>query len=153
MADYIKDIRNKVGHEPIILNFAGGILVNQANQVLLQKRSDLNQWGLPGGALEFGETAEGACRREFIEETGLHINIDSLLGISTNHIQHYPNGDVAQAIATFFVVKYCQGILNSQNDETLDLKYFSKDNLPRIFNHQHETCLSHYFNNDYPYYE
>ena len=61
MADYIKDIRNKVGHEPIILNFAGGILVNQANQVLLQKHSDLNQWGLPGGALEFGETAEGAC--------------------------------------------------------------------------------------------
>ena len=77
MADYIKDIRNKVGHEPIILNFAGGILVNQSNQVLLQKRSDLNQWGLPGSALEFGETAESACRREFIEENAIYVkNLD-----------------------------------------------------------------------------
>lgn len=26
--DYIKTLRQKVDHEPIILNFAGGILVN-----------------------------------------------------------------------------------------------------------------------------
>lgn len=40
--DYIKTLRKKVGHEPIILNFAGGILVNDQNEILLQKRSDFD---------------------------------------------------------------------------------------------------------------
>ncbi|CAI2578318.1 hypothetical protein AKUH3B101J_04550 [Apilactobacillus kunkeei] len=31
MADYIKNIRTKVGHNPIILVFAGGILANDKN--------------------------------------------------------------------------------------------------------------------------
>lgn len=35
--DYIKTLRQKVGHEPIILNFAGGILANDQNEILLQK--------------------------------------------------------------------------------------------------------------------
>lgn len=46
--NYIKTLRQKVGHEPIILNFAGGILANSKNEILLQKRSDFNAWGLPG---------------------------------------------------------------------------------------------------------
>ena len=151
--DYIQDIRHRVGHEPIILNFAGGILTNDKNEILLQKRSDTNKWGLPGGAMEYGETVEGTCRREFRENTGLEVTLNSFLGLSSNHIQHYPNNDVAQTIVTFFLVNYCKGELHSKNEETLDLKYFSKENLPEIFNQQHARCLQHYFDHDYPYFE
>lgn len=35
--DYIKSIRNKVGHDPVILVFAGGILTDPDNRILLQK--------------------------------------------------------------------------------------------------------------------
>ena len=56
--DYIKELRQKVGHDPVILAFASGVLVNSNNEILLQKRSDFNCWGLLGGALEFGESAE-----------------------------------------------------------------------------------------------
>jgi len=38
--DYIKNLRKKVDHEPLILNFAGGVLVNDQDEILLQKRSD-----------------------------------------------------------------------------------------------------------------
>ena len=145
--NYIKTLRQKVGHELIILNFAGGILANSKNEILLQKRSDFNAWGLPGGALEFGESAPKACVREFLEETGLKVRTKSLLGVSTNFIQHYPNQDVAQAVTVELVEKMSKEI----SSETLDLKYFSKDKLPKIFNKQHQIFIDHYFNEDYPF--
>ncbi|GLB47550.1 hypothetical protein WR164_15290 [Philodulcilactobacillus myokoensis] len=72
---------------------------------MLQKRADFNEWGLPGGALEFGETAVDACKREYMEETNLKVKIQGLLGISTNQMQKYPNGDQAQSIVIKFIVK------------------------------------------------
>lgn len=149
--DYIKTLRQKVGHEPIILNFAGGILVNDQNEILLQKRSDFNAWGLPGGALEFGESAQEACVREFLEETGLKVRMKSLLGVSTNFIQHYPNQDVAQAVTIEFVVELVEKVSEKISSETIDLRYFSKDKLPKIFNKQHQLFIDHYFNEDYPF--
>ena len=145
--NYIKTLRQKVGHEPIILNFAGGILANDQNEILLQKRSDFDAWGLPGGALEFGESDQEACVREFLEETGLKVRTKSLLGVSTNFIQHYPNQDVAQAVTVELVEKMSKEI----SSETLDLKYFYKDKLPKIFNKQHQIFIDHYFNEDYPF--
>lgn len=38
MKDYIKWLRTKVGHEKILLNFVGGILVNDQQEILLQKK-------------------------------------------------------------------------------------------------------------------
>ena len=132
--DYIKTLRQKVGHEPIILNFAGGILANDQNEILLQKRSDFN-----------------ACVREFLEETGLKVKVKSLLGVSTNFIQHYPNQDVAQAVTIEFIVELVEKMSKEISSETLDLKYFSKDKLPKIFNKQHRLFIDHYFNEDYPF--
>ncbi|WEA89461.1 NUDIX domain-containing protein (plasmid) [Lactobacillus gasseri] len=103
--DYIKNIRKKIGHQPLIITYAGGLLVNNNDEILLQKRSDFKAWGLPGGALEFGETAEEACIREFKEETGIQVAIKSLLGVSTNQIQHYPNGDIGQSVVIEFIVE------------------------------------------------
>ncbi|MEK2461613.1 NUDIX hydrolase [Lactobacillus gasseri] len=149
--DYVKALRQKVGHEPIILNFAGGILTNDQNEILLQKRSDFNAWGLPGGVLEFGESAQEACVREFLEETGLKVRIKSLLGVSTNFIQCYPNQDVAQGITIEFIVELVEKTSKEVSSETLELKYFSKDKLPKIFNKQQQLFIDHYFNEDYPF--
>ncbi len=50
MANYIKELREKVGHDYVFLNFAGGFVFNKEGEVLLQKKRRLfNAWGFPGG--------------------------------------------------------------------------------------------------------
>ena len=107
--------------------------------------------GLPGGALEFGESAQETCVREFLEEIGLKVKVKSLLSVSTDFIQHYPNQDVAQAVTIEFIVELVEKMSKEISSETLDLKYFSKDKLPKIFNKQHRLFSDHYFNEDYPF--
>lgn len=103
--------------------------------------------------MKFGESAQETCVCEFLEETGLKVKVKSLLGISTDFIQHYPNGDVAQAVVIEFLVELV-GKTNKKPDlETLELKYFSKDNLPDIFNKQHLNFIEHYYKRDYPFFE
>ena len=50
-------------------NTAGGLVVNQYNEVLFIFRKNL--WDLPKGKIEFYETLEKAALREVIEETGV----------------------------------------------------------------------------------
>lgn len=47
--DYISYICSKVGHDKVILNFAGGILANDEGKVLMQLRGDKKTWAIPGG--------------------------------------------------------------------------------------------------------
>ena len=81
--NYIQWIRQRVGHDKILLVHAGGCILNEKNEVFLQKRGDCNMWGFPGGALELGETPEMAAIREVKEETGLDVEIVDLIGIYT----------------------------------------------------------------------
>jgi len=151
--DYIQELRKKVGNNPIILTFAGGILVDHRQRILLQKRSDFNRWGLPGGALEFGESAQEACVREFKEETGLDVAVVGLLGVSSNQIQRYPNGDVAQAVVVTFAVERTGGHLRPNHEETLALTYFAATDLPPMLNEQHERAIQKFFASEYPWYD
>ncbi len=139
--NYIKWIREKVGHEKILLNFAGVCILNQDNEVLLQKRGDKNKWGFPGGALEIGESIEECAIREVKEETGLDVEIEYLIGVYSLYFDKYPNGDEAQCITHFFKGSPIGGTLMIDQSETLELKYFKFNECPSLVNQQHEDCL------------
>ena len=144
--DYIRGIRSKVGHEKIILTFAGGCIFNEQGKVLLQRRGDRNRWGFPGGAIEPGETPETAAVRETKEETGLDVSIGRLIGVYTDLDITYPNGDQAQSIVIAYVLQVTGGKLFCDQDETRELKYFSKEEKPQLFTGSHEELWNDIFN-------
>jgi 8-oxo-dGTP diphosphatase len=64
------------------------------SDVLLQRRANVfgdGTWGLPGGHLEFGESFEGAAKRELAEECGLHaVELRTVLPHNTPYVTtHY----------------------------------------------------------------
>ncbi|MFH0788247.1 MAG: NUDIX domain-containing protein, partial [Pseudomonadota bacterium] len=61
----------------------GGIIF-QGDRVLLVKRGKepgLGRWSIPGGVVEVGETVTSAVQREMEEETGLQVEILSLVEV------------------------------------------------------------------------
>ncbi len=143
--DYIRWIRSKVGHEKIILVFAGGCIFDHQGKVLLQRRGDGHQWGFPGGAIEPGETPEMTAVREAKEETGLDVSVGRLIGVYTDPDITYPNGDRAQSIVIAYELQTTGGTLSCDRNETLELKYFSKDEKPQLFTGSHEALWNDIF--------
>ncbi|HEL0621780.1 TPA: NUDIX domain-containing protein [Streptococcus equi subsp. zooepidemicus] len=147
--DYISYIRSKVGHDNIILTFAGGILANAEGKVLLQLRADKKTWAIPGGAMELGESSVAACQREFYEETGITVEPLRLLNVYTNFEETYPNGDKVQTVVMLYevIAKADKAITDYQNDETLRLGYFSREEIAELssISDKHRLMLAEYF--------
>lgn len=141
MEDYIKKVRRKVGHDKLILNYAGCIIFDDQNRLLLQKRSDCEKWGFPGGMVELGESVKETAVREVKEESGLDVEITSLYGVYSKYFAEYTNGDKVQPIVHMFKAKITGGELIDKNDETLELKFFDLDEKPMLFCKQHQDVL------------
>ena len=139
--NYIKWIRRRVGHNKIILVCAGGCIFNEQGEVLLKRRGDCNMWGFPGGALELEETPEMAAVREIKEETGLDVKVGKLIGVYTDTDAICSNGDKYQSICVAYELSIVGGELFCDNKETLELKYFPLNDVPKLFCKQHEEIL------------
>lgn len=132
----------------IILNFSGACITNSKGQILLQKRSaEMESWGLPGGAVEVGESIEETVIREVKEETGLAVKVDNLIGVYPKYFSTCSNGDKLQSINYLFKCTALNGELTIDNKETFDLKYFDLDNIPELFNQQHKDMISDFIQN------
>ena len=75
------------------------VVVNDAGDVLMIRRSDNDNWAVPGGAIDLGESMVQAAVRETREETGIECEITGLVGIYTDpkHVILYTsNGEARQ---------------------------------------------------------
>ncbi|MGW2853401.1 NUDIX domain-containing protein [Streptomyces sp. NPDC001215] len=79
-------------------------VLNDAGDVLLERRSDNGLWGMPGGVQEVGENIAGTVIREVLEETGIHVEVVGLVGIFTDpgHVIAFADGEVRQEFSLCF---------------------------------------------------
>ena len=141
--DYIHEVRKEIGPRKIILNSASAIIVRD-EKILFQRRTDNGKWGLIGGLLEMNETFEEAALREIREETGLEVKLTDFLGIFHNHNMVWSNGDSAHVISAMFVAEIVSGEPRI-DEESYELRFFAKDEIPDLFAEDHRASLDVYF--------
>lgn len=130
---YIQDIRKFIGHAPM-LSAGATVVVLKDNKILLNLRSDTNTWGIPGGAIELGETLEETASRELKEETNLEAESFTLLNVFSGKDFYfkYPNDDELYSVVTLYLAEGVTGSLKITDGESFELKYFGKDELPNL---------------------
>ena len=71
------------------------VVTNDAGELLLIRRSDNDNWAVPGGAVDLGESLTQAAVRETREESGIECEVTGLVGIYTDprHVILYTSND------------------------------------------------------------
>lgn len=100
---------------------AFAIIFDEHGRVLLCHRRDMDVWNLPGGGVESGELPTEAAVREALEETGLHVTVQRLVGV-------YVKTDKNDLVFAFT----CQVVGGelALTDEADACRYFDLEHLP-----------------------
>jgi len=105
---------------------SASIFDSEKEKVLLVRRADNGKWAVPGGYMQAGESFSEACKREVMEETGLEVNINRLIGIYTlpNLLLEYSDGNKWQLVVLHFDAEFVSGELKP-SEETTEFSFFS----------------------------
>lgn len=110
------------------------VIVNSMNEVLLLKATYTDcVWGLPGGALDMGETIHEALLRECMEELGCKVRLDYLSGVYFH--------SVVNSHVFIFRCHLEEGSKFSLSDEHSELRWFAIDQLSDVQKQRVLDCL------------
>jgi 8-oxo-dGTP pyrophosphatase MutT (NUDIX family) len=128
---YIEELRQRIGHRPLIMVGATVLLRDQQGRLLMLRRTDNHCWGVPGGALELGETLEEVARRETFEETGLKLTDLTLFGVFSGPelYYRYPSGDEVFNVSVVYTAQ-CPADELVINAEHSRFQFFDLADLP-----------------------
>jgi ADP-ribose pyrophosphatase YjhB (NUDIX family) len=110
------------------------VVVNEAGEILLIRRADNDNWALPGGAMDLGESLPAAAVRETAEETGIRIEVTGLVGIYTDprHVILYTsNGEVRQEFSVVFTARPTGG-QPTPSEESREVRWVAPDAIQRL---------------------
>lgn len=132
MGDYIGDLRKLIGTTPIIMCGANVILLNEKDEILLHHRVDRDWWGLPGGAMELGESLEETASREAFEEVGLTCRNMKLFNVYSGKELYYkyPDGNEVYNVTATYICKEYTGKIQVDLTEGRDAKFFPLNKIP-----------------------
>jgi ADP-ribose pyrophosphatase YjhB (NUDIX family) len=107
------------------------VVTNDAGQILLIKRSDNDNWAVPGGAIDLGESLIQAAVRETKEETGIDCEVTGLVGIYADpkHVVLYTsNNEVRQEFSIVLTARALGGVPTS-SDESEEVRWVAHESV------------------------
>ena len=114
---------------------ARGICEFDGKILLLKVRSksshDAEKWEIPGGKVKKGEFFDQALRREFLEETGLEINIDSLYNVIQNEYTACKTNEKIKSIQLIMKVSSSTDKVKI-SEEHDDYRWFTREELKEL---------------------
>ncbi|MGG0668291.1 NUDIX hydrolase [Sporosarcina koreensis] len=140
--NYIQDMRKLIGHDTLF-TVGCGIIIENDGCILLQHRTDEDNWCIPGGVMEIGETFEQTAKRETYEETGLYVGELRLFGMYSGEscFVQYPNSDQVYSVQIIFTTTTYSGELKQQGIESREHRFFKKEDLPENLNPRQEKFI------------
>lgn len=131
---------NRVGKQGRLrLGCSVAIFGTERESILLMRREDNGQWCLPSGGMDPGESAAETAVREVIEETGLEVQVTTLIGVysSPHELVTYADGNAFQIVSLLFGAVVVGGALTTSSEAT-ELRFVDKaelETLPIMENH------------------
>lgn len=109
---------------------ASAFVLDDEGRLLTIRRTDNNLHALPGGRHELGETMTGTAIRETAEETGVDVEVISLIGIYSNprHLIEFSDGEVRQEFSICFRARPVGGAPRP-SDETSEVRWIERGEL------------------------
>ena len=101
-----------------------GTIPAEDGRILLVRRNinpSKGKWTFPGGFVDWGETVAGAALRETLEETGLRVDLDGLVGVYS-----YPDAPV---VIVVYRARVAGGALQL-NHEIQEFAWLSPGEIP-----------------------
>jgi 8-oxo-dGTP pyrophosphatase MutT (NUDIX family) len=129
---FILDIREKAGETLLLLPGVVMVVFDDDGRILLNRRADTGKWALISGIPDPGEQPAQAAVREIQEETGVSAVVERVLSVFTNEPVVYGNGDHAQYIDIVLRCRAVGGDARVNDDESLDVRWFTLDDLPPL---------------------
>jgi 8-oxo-dGTP pyrophosphatase MutT (NUDIX family) len=117
-----------------IVPSANVVVTDDEGRVLVIHRSDNDNWALPGGALDLGESLVETAVREVKEETGIDCEVTGLVGIYTDprHVILYTsNGEARQEFSVLYLARAVGGT-PTPSDESRDVLWVTRDDLASL---------------------
>lgn len=107
------------------------VVTNSSGEILLIRRSDNENWAVPGGAIDLGESMVRAAVRETREESGIDCEITGLVGIYTDpkHVILYTsNGEARQEFSILLTARAIGGT-PTRSDESSEVRWVARESL------------------------
>ncbi|MDR0955597.1 MAG: NUDIX domain-containing protein [Candidatus Nomurabacteria bacterium] len=140
---YIEKIRQKVGHQLLILPSADVIAVDANGKILLVFNRDTQSWVFPGGYAEENSASAETAARELWEEAGLRADPADLTPIAfiSGHTNCYAGGDLTQPYTQVFWADKFTDFGKFQDDsEIARRRWFTTDEISQLDLGRHQRA-------------
>ncbi len=130
---------------------ANVVVTDDRGRILLIHRTDNDNWAVPGGAMDLGESLPDTAVRETLEETGIQVEVTGLVGIYTDprHVILYTsNGEARQEFSVVFVARAIGGEPKT-SDESREVRWMAPEDIPALtMDRSMRTRIMHFLSGD-----